>query len=41
VPFRFTGTLAKLTVDLRPVPLSDVDQRALEGSSQRNNKSRE
>jgi arylsulfatase len=41
VPFRFNGTLEKLTVDLKPVPLNNADQKALEGSSQRNNKSSE
>jgi hypothetical protein len=37
VPFRFTGTLSKLTLELKPVPLSDADKKLLIQNSQRNN----
>ena len=41
VPFPFTGTLAKVTVELKPESLSADDRKLFEGSSQRNNKSSE
>ena len=41
VPFRFTGKLAKVTVELKPEPLSAEDRKLFEGSSHRNNKSSE
>jgi arylsulfatase len=37
VPFRFTGTLDKLTLQLKPVPLSAADRKLLEEKSRRNN----
>ena len=41
VPFRFTGTLNKLTVNLKPVPLGPEAQRALKIKGQRNNSASE
>jgi len=37
VPFRFTGKLDKLTIELKPVPLSAADLQRLEEKSQPNN----
>jgi arylsulfatase len=37
VPFRFTGKLNKLTILLRPVPLSAADQKLLEEKGHREN----
>ena len=37
VPFRFTGKLDKLTIELKPVPLSDAEKKLLMENSQRNN----
>jgi hypothetical protein len=37
VPFRFTGKLNKLTIEPKPVPLSDADRKLLMINSQRDN----
>jgi arylsulfatase A-like enzyme len=37
VPFRFTGKLDKLTIELKPVPLSAADLKLLQEKSQPNN----
>jgi hypothetical protein len=39
VPFHFTGKLGKLTIELKPAPLSDADKKLLMIDSQRNNSS--
>jgi hypothetical protein len=36
-PFRFTGKLNKLTLELKPAPLGAVDKKALETKGHRNN----
>lgn len=41
VPFRFTGKLNKLIVELRPVPLSRKDQNTVQEKGTRNNSSSE
>jgi arylsulfatase A-like enzyme len=41
VPFRFTGKLNKLTVNLKPTGLSAEDQRKLDMNAQRNNRASE
>jgi len=41
VPFRFTGKLIKVTVNLRPTGLSAADQRKLDILGQRNNRASE
>lgn len=41
VPFRFTGKLGKVTVELKPVPLSLEDQKTMEQKGQRNNQASE
>jgi arylsulfatase len=41
VPFRFTGKLNKLTIELYPVPLSAEDQRLLAIQGRRNNRASE
>jgi len=41
VPFRFTGRLTKLTLELRPVRLSAVDQQVLATLGRRNNRASE
>jgi len=37
VPFRFTGKLDNLTIELKPVPLSAADLKLLQEKSQPNN----
>ena len=37
VPFRFTGKLNRLTIELRPVPLSAADEKLLEEKGNREN----
>ena len=37
VPFRFTGKLNRLTIELRPVPLSAADENLLEEKGNREN----
>jgi len=41
VPFRFTGTLTKLTLELKPAPLSAADQRLVAFLGRRNNRASE
>ncbi len=41
VPFEFTGKLNKLTVELRPVPLTAADQKVVQEKGQRNNEASE
>jgi arylsulfatase A-like enzyme len=41
VPFRFTGKLNKVTVNLKPTGLTAEDQRTLDINSQRNNRASE
>ena len=41
VPFRFTGKLNKVTVNLKPTGLTAEDQRILDINSQRNNRASE
>lgn len=41
VPFRFTGKLNKLTIELKPSPLSSEDQKTLQMKSQRHNQASE
>lgn len=41
LPFRFTGKLNKLTLELKPVELSHEDKKALEIKGQRNNEASE
>ena len=37
VPFRFTGKLNKLTLQLKPVPMTSADQKILAEKGRRNN----
>jgi hypothetical protein len=37
VPFRFTGKINKLTLELKPAPLSAADQKLLEEKGHREN----
>ncbi len=41
VPFRFTGKLAKLTVQLRPVPMKGADEAVVQEKGERNNSASE
>ena len=41
VPFEFTGKLNKLTVELKPVPLTAADQKVVQEKGQRNNEASE
>lgn len=41
VPFAFTGKINKLTLELKPVSLSQEDKKAIESKGQRNNKASE
>jgi arylsulfatase len=41
IPFRFTGKLHKVTINLKPVPLSEEDQKETSIKGRRQNASSE